>query len=36
VAGKILGLNAGFDPENVLILWKGYYRWQELGYPIND
>jgi hypothetical protein len=36
VAEKILGLGEGFDPENVLILWKGYYRWQELGYPIND
>jgi hypothetical protein len=31
---RLLKLDAGFDPENILVLWKGYYRWQELGYPI--
>jgi hypothetical protein len=36
VVEKILMLNAGFDPENILVLWKGYFRWQELGYPINN
>jgi hypothetical protein len=27
-------MNAGFDAEKVLILWKGYFRWQELGYSV--
>jgi hypothetical protein len=27
-------MNAGFDPENILVLWKGYFKWQELGYTI--
>ena len=27
-------MDAGFDPENILILWKGYDEWQELGYPV--
>jgi len=34
VAEKLLELNAGFDPNNIKVLWKGYYRWLELGYPI--
>ena len=28
-----LALNTGFDPNNIKVLWKGYYRWLELGYP---
>ena len=23
-----------FNPDNVLVLWKGYYGWIELGYPV--
>ncbi len=31
-ADRILKLNAGFKKENILILWKGWTRWHELGY----
>ena len=34
MAEEILGLNAGYDPVNIEVLWKGYYRWIELGYPL--
>jgi rhodanese-related sulfurtransferase len=26
-------LDAGFDHDNIAILWKGYEGWQDLGYP---
>ena len=32
---KLLKLDAGFDPVNILVLWKGYFRWQELGYSFD-
>jgi rhodanese-related sulfurtransferase len=32
-AEKVLKLNNGFKPENILVLWKGWPRWNELGYP---
>jgi hypothetical protein len=31
-ANRTLELNIGFNPENILVLWKGWSRWQELGY----
>ena len=27
-------MDAGFDPENIFVLWIGYSKWQELGYPV--
>jgi len=24
----------GFRMENIRVLWKGYFRWLELGYPV--
>jgi hypothetical protein len=24
----------GDDIANIRVLWKGYFRWQELGYPV--
>ena len=29
-------MDIGIDPENILILWKGYFRWQELKYPVTS
>ena len=23
-----------FDPDNVKLLWKGYFGWVELSYPV--
>jgi hypothetical protein len=25
-------MDLGIDPDNILILWKGYFAWQEKGY----
>ena len=30
---RLLKLDAGFDPENILILWKGWDEWLNLDYP---
>jgi len=27
-------LDAGFEPKNILILWKGLDGWEDLGYPV--
>ena len=27
-------MDAGFDPKNILILWKGLDEWEDLGYPV--
>jgi hypothetical protein len=24
----------GYDIQNIRVLWKGYFHWQELGYPV--
>lgn len=34
MAERLLALGAGYRRENVLILWKGYFNWQEAGYEI--
>lgn len=33
LAEKLILLRSG-NQSNVKVLWKGYYRWLELGYPI--
>jgi hypothetical protein len=33
VADAIIKANVGFDASNVRVLWKGLFRWMELGYP---
>jgi len=33
---RFLKLDAGFDPENILILWKGIEGWEGLGYPVEN
>jgi len=25
-------MDLGFDPAKLLVLWKGYFAWQEQGY----
>lgn len=27
-------LDDGYGLENIRVLWKGYYHWLQLGYPI--
>jgi rhodanese-related sulfurtransferase len=27
-------IDKGYKIENIKVLWKGYFRWQELGYPV--
>jgi len=27
-------LDKGYLAENILVLWKGYFHWLELGYPV--
>ena len=27
-------VDRGYDISNIRVLWKGYFRWLELGYPI--
>jgi rhodanese-related sulfurtransferase len=27
-------VDSGFDIRNIRVLWKGYFRWLELGYPV--
>ena len=34
MADKLLKLDAGFGTDKIFVLWKGYFRWQELGYPL--
>ena len=34
MADRLLNLDAGFAPENILVLWEGFDKWQELGYPL--
>jgi hypothetical protein len=34
--GRFLELDAGFDPENIFIMWKGIDNWEGLGYPVED
>lgn len=36
MADGLLKLDAGFDSENIIILWQGYARWLELGYPVTS
>jgi len=24
----------GYDIKNIKVLWKGYFHWMELGYPV--
>jgi hypothetical protein len=26
-------MGLGINPDNILVLWKGYFAWQEKGYP---
>ena len=32
-ASRLLKMDAGFKPENVMVLWKGYFWWKRLQYP---
>ena len=36
LAQQLIGLNAGYDLENVKILLQGHPRWKELRYPTKD
>jgi rhodanese-related sulfurtransferase len=27
-------ISAGYQPTNIKVLWKGYFRWEELGYSV--
>ncbi len=27
-------VDLGADIQNILVLWKGYFHWLELGYPV--
>jgi hypothetical protein len=36
VAQVLLDLNEGYDPKNIKVLWQGFNRWRELGYPYYD
>ncbi len=27
-------VDKGFDIRNIRVLWKGYFHWLELGYPV--
>ena len=27
-------IDSGYKVENIKVLWKGIFRWQELGYPV--
>ncbi len=27
-------IDKGYKVENIKVLWKGIFRWQELGYPV--
>ena len=31
---RLLKMDAGFDPAKVLVLWKGYFWWKRLQYPV--
>lgn len=34
LASKLI--EVGYKAENIRVIWKGYFRWLELGYPITD
>jgi rhodanese-related sulfurtransferase len=36
MAEKYLTLKTGVAAENIKVLWKGYWRWLELGYPVQQ
>lgn len=27
-------LDSGYNTENIFVLWKGYFNWQDLGYSV--
>jgi len=27
-------VDKGYDVQNIRVLWKGIFRWIELGYPV--
>ena len=29
-----MGLDIGYSADNIALLWKGYFNWQDLGYEI--
>ena len=33
---RFLEQDAGFDPDNILILWNGLENWRYLGYPLTS
>ena len=35
MAEKLIELRAG-DAQNIKVLWKGSFRWLELGYPMAE
>jgi len=36
LAQQLINLNAGYDPENIKVLWQGHPRWKKLRYPSKD
>jgi rhodanese-related sulfurtransferase len=36
LAQQLIDLNAGYDSENIKVLWQGHPRWKELRYPTKD
>ena len=34
--GRFLEQDAGFDPQNIFIMWKGIDNWEGLGYPTEN
>lgn len=36
LADKLIKLDASYATANIKILWKGYWRWLELGYPVQQ
>ena len=36
MANRLISLNAGYEEKNIKVLWKGYWRWLELGYPVEE
>ena len=33
-SSALILIEAGYKIENIKVIWKGYFRWLELGYPV--
>ena len=33
-ADKLIKMDAGYNAANVKVMWKGFWKWIELGYPV--